>query len=514
MPPLNTTKRTCLALAVSQAIVMPLHAATITVDSTLDAQVAGICTLRSAIIAANTNTAVDSCVAGSVSGRDIIDLTGLPNNSTINLSADALPSIKSSISLNGPGQDDLTISGYDDVLMFEIRGGENSGQSYAGDLIVSSMTFSNGEPRFRGGGVFFMKAYSRTPIQLEINDTTFYNNEQPIYADNDSTVTINNSTFDRNEFDAIHARGSGVVIINNSIISGTTRGLGVYATSTSIVTINNSTVSDNLGGGVNATSGSTVTITNSAISGNSASFGGGVRSGGRGTVIINNSTISGNSARFSGAGVSSLTDSTMTINNSTLSNNSSYSAGGAVFSNHEGEININNSTVVNNSAGRRSGGGVYSTGDSSVSISNTIVAGNTAGNTISNGPVEIDLRTTITPSLQNNVIGSRALSSLEAFGGFTPNASNIITTSDQLNVPLNRIIEPLANNGGQTRTHALPADSPALNSGNNTNCPSIDQRGEPRDDGACDIGAVEGPLDDESFFVVPLKNDKAVIFSL
>jgi hypothetical protein len=57
---------------------------------------------------------------------------------------------------------------------------------------------------------------------------------------------------------------------------------------------------------------------------------------------------------------------------------------------------------------------------------------------------------------------------------------------------------PLANNGGQTDTHALLADSPAVDAGSNTGCPATDQRGVARPiDGTgrgvaiCDIGAVE-----------------------
>lgn len=66
---------------------------------------------------------------------------------------------------------------------------------------------------------------------------------------------------------------------------------------------------------------------------------------------------------------------------------------------------------------------------------------------------------------------------------------------------------PLADNGGSTLTHALNADSPALDAGNPAGCTdnagnnlTTDQRGYPRpvDGGSgqsrCDIGAVEfGP---------------------
>jgi hypothetical protein len=62
----------------------------------------------------------------------------------------------------------------------------------------------------------------------------------------------------------------------------------------------------------------------------------------------------------------------------------------------------------------------------------------------------------------------------------------------------NPLLGPLANNGGFTMTHALPRNSPAVDTGTNTGCPSTDQRGIARpqignlgDQAICDIGAYE-----------------------
>ena len=52
----------------------------------------------------------------------------------------------------------------------------------------------------------------------------------------------------------------------------------------------------------------------------------------------------------------------------------------------------------------------------------------------------------------------------------------------------NPLIGALANNGGQTNTHALSVSSPARNAG--AGCSATDQRGVARD-GVCDIGAFE-----------------------
>ena len=75
--------------------------------------------------------------------------------------------------------------------------------------------------------------------------------------------------------------------------------------------------------------------------------------------------------------------------------------------------------------------------------------------------------------------------------GFNPGPTDIVP-----NAPLSAILKPLADNGGPTKTHALPAGSPALNaSPANSGCKPTDQRGVTRPQGAaCDIGAFEqGP---------------------
>ncbi len=52
------------------------------------------------------------------------------------------------------------------------------------------------------------------------------------------------------------------------------------------------------------------------------------------------------------------------------------------------------------------------------------------------------------------------------------------------------LVEPLADNGGPTKTMAIPAQSPAVDQGTGSGCPGTDQRGYARV-GTCDIGAYE-----------------------
>jgi hypothetical protein len=60
------------------------------------------------------------------------------------------------------------------------------------------------------------------------------------------------------------------------------------------------------------------------------------------------------------------------------------------------------------------------------------------------------------------------------------------------NIDANPLLAPLANNDGFTQTMALGEDSPAINAGDDSSCPSTDQRGVTRPQGShCDIGAYE-----------------------
>ena len=52
-------------------------------------------------------------------------------------------------------------------------------------------------------------------------------------------------------------------------------------------------------------------------------------------------------------------------------------------------------------------------------------------------------------------------------------------------------LDRLSDNGGPTLTHAALDNSVIIGAGDSANCPMDDQRGAPRSDGACDLGAYE-----------------------
>ena len=71
MPPLNNFQKSCVALAIGQALTLQsASAATITVNGTG----AGDCTLRDAIVSANDNVATRNCDTGEDGLLDTINL--------------------------------------------------------------------------------------------------------------------------------------------------------------------------------------------------------------------------------------------------------------------------------------------------------------------------------------------------------------------------------------------------------------------------------------------------------
>ncbi len=303
---------------------------------------------------------------------------------------------------------------------------------------------------------------------------------------------------------------SGLLTITNSIISGNSvsgttdsQGGGIYSASGSTLQIDNSTITGNSvtgggasnGGGGIFSIGTSLIMINSTISANSVSgatnqnSGGGILKTGGTVLTIKDSTISGNSATggslTQGAGIADF--GTSSITNSTLSGNlasgASGNTGGAIF--HSGStMTLTNCTLSSNSA--TDGGGITRIGGT-VNVRNTIIAGNSGTKPDVNG---------IFVSQGHNLIGSS-----NGGSGFTNGVNNDkVGTAGS---PLNAFLAALGNYGGPTQTHALLPGSPAINAGDNcvfdnscapalVNAITTDQRGFSRQvNGTVDIGAFE-----------------------
>lgn len=90
--------------------VLSANAATITVNTAVDEDNTGVnCSLREAVEAAKTDAAFGGCPAGS--GPDTINFSALFNTAqTITLTNQILVNVATTITINGPGANLLTIS--------------------------------------------------------------------------------------------------------------------------------------------------------------------------------------------------------------------------------------------------------------------------------------------------------------------------------------------------------------------------------------------------------------------
>ncbi len=284
-----------------------------------------------------------------------------------------------------------------------------------------------------------------------------------------STVSGNTSS---NDGGGIYT-GSGSVSLTSSIVSGNTilgnflvsgDGGGIFAggSATLIDSIVSGNDSRDRGGGIFA--GGSATLTDSTVSGNdSGSRGGGIFAG---SVMLTDSTVSGNTSGIDGGGIFAI-GGDATLMGTTVSGNDGR-RGGGIYSG-SGDVMLSGSTLTGNSADDN-GGAIYNR-DGTTTISGSLIAGNTAtgaGNEISNafGTVSLDAY---------NLIGDSTQTTGEALNGVATGATDLLATSDGLNIALASILGPLAANGGPTQTHALMPGSPALDAANSAG--TTDQRG-------------------------------------
>ena len=248
------------------------------------------------------------------------------------------------------------------------------------------------------------------------------------------------------------------------------------------------------------------------VAGNSAATGGGVAAT-AGSLAIVSSTIAGNSASVNGGGVAVIdASSSLDVLNSTVSGNVAVGDGGGVFSQNT-PVAVSNSTVAFNSAA--AGGGIGLLADDngeSLNLKNTIVAANNASSAADFlAPFDVANDLEVVFTLVGNSDGTSLAES--SFSGDQPLAdANGNLVGGGAGPLVDPGLEPLANQGGATRTHALLVSSFAVDSGDRTLLPQddydvdidnnfieflpVDQRGGPATrvvNDLLDMGAFELP---------------------
>jgi parallel beta-helix repeat protein len=257
------------------------------------------------------------------------------------------------------------------------------------------------------------------------------------------------------------------VVTNNNVSSlQTADGLGIYAGDD--ITCVNSVISDNhsyraklgFGLGLFAGKSGSITLTGCSIENND---GGGIYATASRSIILRSSTVSGN---LFGDGI--LTKGPVSVFESTISGNQ-YSGIGT-----SSVARISNSTIAFN--------GLNGIGSGSYIYAQSSIFAN-------NGRYDIALRPTFTQLYGNDNL-------IQTTYNVSPLIGVIVSSADPH-------LTPLAFHGGVTKSHALLADSPAIDTGNNSASDALDQRGQPRESPSAkpDMGAYERqPNDDELFY--------------
>lgn len=290
----------------------PARAATsIVVTTTSDQYGTGTaCSLREAIVAANTDKTFGGCPAGS--GVDSIEI----------------PAGNYQLTRTGSGED----------------------SSATGDLDIRESVTINGA----GADITVIS------VQSTFNDRIFHV-KPPLNSDGSIARAINVSISNLKITGAdLSAQGGGGLLNDKASLS-------LYR----VAVINNKVGSGMYGGGISNRVGSTLVINQSTLSQNEADYGGAIFNGG--TITVNNSLISDNLGEVSGGGVSSNSTSAggATIVNSTIALNRSGAAGasGGAGLSIAGLMTLINSTIADNE-----GYGVLIYESATLTIANTLIA--------------------------------------------------------------------------------------------------------------------------------------------
>ena len=446
-----------------------------------------------------------STVAEAISG-DTVDLSAL-TCSTITLTTGAVAINVDTLTITGPGADQLAIDGNNvdrvfthnvqgtltirDLAMvngralvpsvpYLVRGGciEAAGSLFLERTSLSSCSVRSGTDSVQGGCARANRIDMRHSTAHDcraISDGTGWADGGALFA---GAVTLVHSKITGNLASAVNqvAYGGGVVSAGFNPLLGT-------LDETIIV---DSTVSGNVAlGREYIPYGTSEPI--------DMSYGGGVHSGGR--LTITSSTLADNEAGSGGGAYLTLNASTCeagvsaTVVNSTITGNTASNGGGGMVMRYC-VLQLSSSTVAFNHATHGAGGIVprvfptYGENAYNPIFTNSIIASNTS----TLGSADVD-------------VGDYAIS----IGPIALTGSNNLILASSITPPTGTlVVDPmlasLSDNGGPTHTHALLPGSPAIDAGTNAPATPFDQRGDgfPRVVGTlADLGAFErqGPSD-------------------
>ena len=429
------------------------------------------------------------------------------------------------------------------------------------DMTLTDVTFSNNQAGNSGGGVYFSSdqltvnggtyvgnnalgsdgggggLYVLTASRFDVDSVTFTDNSAVQGAGGfesvDTAGTIQNSVFQQNRVTGtgvdFRDGGGGIAILSLSAIApqvtisnvnvdqNTAPNAGGIALVNALVTIEDSVISANQAtgtatssaggiGAVSDTGSDAITIQRTRIVGNTAD----VQAGGLGTIDTSvnliDSEVDSNEAlndRAGGIGLLGINFVPVltAVSSTIVDNNSSGDGAGLAFD--EASFSLTNVTVAGNRSGGGSGGGLAY--DTSNSTANSTIAFSTFSGNASDGNSSVIAAGTPI-DVQASIFAGQGLAAnpgvvvSQGFNVDLQNTYGFNDPTDQVNT--DPLLGTLANNGGDVRTIAVLAGSPAIDvvNGGTVNVPPNDARGITRPidgDGDAsafaDAGAFEAP---------------------
>ena len=406
----------------------------ITVTTDLDTDAAdGECSIREAILAANSDQFYQECPAGSGDDRIVFSLTPPV---TIRLTA-SLPQITASVRIAGPGGDQVSIDGGHSYALLNLNSPPGGGAFLFVEGITLERGFGSGAQVSSLGRALFRR--------VRFVDNRNSTGGGGLFVGTEAQVAVEDCLFEGNEAlltdgGAISTRAGSHVEIRGSTLVG------------------NHAARD--GGGLYCQIG-TATIEHSTFTGNTAGEnGGGIFVGfGDPEAVIRHSTVTGNTAGVSGEG----------------------SGGGIALLTHNGDVSFTlENTVIAKNRDDAPAGPEGDTPDLAC-IDNVVLVHSATSFLGSNPGCEL-LFPAGNPNADGNFIGSAAvplspqLDILRDLGGETP-----------VHMPLLSPLSPLLDHGSCPNAAADQRGYGAPAGGRPVDLPGI---GDPGGDG-CDIGAVE-----------------------
>jgi hypothetical protein len=431
--------------------------ATFTVLNTSDA---GAGSLRDALNQAN-----------AAAGADVINFDPALTGQAIRVTSAALPDITDALTLTGLGSASLTVSGTGAFQVFKVAAGVQA------TLTGLTVTGGNSGVGIHGGGILNNGNLTLTDVTLSANTAPGAGNEGGGLS---------------SEGAGAHLTMTDCTVANNT--GGNGGGLFVGGTTTAALTRVTVTANTATTGGAGISNSGTLTVNGSTVAYNTGLgtnfVGGGILNLTNGTLSFTSSALLGNVSQGSGGGVWSI-GTLLAVSDSTVANNTAFTdsgnGGGGGIRVDTGPLTLLNATITgnNDASGAATNAGGVSFGGSTFTMSNTVVAQNFA--TGAGAPP--DVRGAVAGASVSNFVGA-GTAALTGISNNDANGNQVGT----LALPLNPLLGPLQNNGGNTLTEKPLPGSPLIDRGNNAAAATLtaDQRGFLRLIGTkVDVGAVE-----------------------